>query len=92
VDTFPSALTPNQVTRPTHYGYGRSAVASWSELIPGDNVVLLGTGERETRISGTVDANSSDGSLLWLVQDNCAGRILCLQADGYRTFVGPKPL
>jgi hypothetical protein len=90
MEAYNPALTPDQITRATHYGYRRSVVANWSELIPGDNVVLLSTGKPEFRISGTVDANSPDGSLLWLLQDDCAGRALFHQSDGYKTLVDPR--
>lgn len=45
-------------------------ITTWRDLAPGDAVVFLALDRRNARISGTVDDLSTDGSLLWLVQDN----------------------
>lgn len=52
-------------------------------------VNLAGPGQDTTWISGTVDAVSADGSLIWLVQDDCAGRRIFHQVDGYKTLLDP---
>lgn len=90
METPHHALTPEQITRPTHYGYRRSVVANWAELIQGDHVLLLGTGKPEVRVSGTVDDVAPDGSLLWLLDDDLGGRRLFFQCDGYQTLVDPN--
>lgn len=86
--TTSTKLMPEQLNRPTQYGYQRSVVANWCELIPGDTVLLLGplAGERNT---GTVDAISADGTVMWLVLDNAVGRKLFQHVDGYQTLVDP---
>ncbi|HJW00037.1 MAG TPA: hypothetical protein VJ617_13185 [Arthrobacter sp.] len=89
MDTSRLYLPPDRDIRPSHHGYQRSLVANWSELSPGDTVVLLGTGKPEARTSGEVDAVSVDGSLLWLLQDDCGGRRLFHWSDGYKTLVDP---
>ncbi|MFJ5695014.1 hypothetical protein ACIP9X_14320 [Arthrobacter sp. NPDC093125] len=80
-----------QTSRPTHYGYRRPVVTSWCELTPGDTIVLLGPEKGKARITGMVDAISADGSLMWLLQDNCAGRRMFHQPDGYKTLLDPRP-
>jgi hypothetical protein len=86
--TTSTKLMPEQVNRPTQYGYQRSIVANWCELIPGDTVLLLGplAGERHR---GTVDAISGDGTVIWLVLENAGGRKLFHHVDGYQTLVDP---
>jgi hypothetical protein len=83
-------LLPEQLNRPTQYGYQRSIVANWCELIPGDTVLLLGplAGERHR---GTVDAMSPDGTIMWLLLENAGGRKLFYHVDGYQTLVDPVP-
>ncbi|MEC3854035.1 hypothetical protein [Paenarthrobacter ureafaciens] len=85
-----SALTPEQITRPTHYGYRRSVVADWSELIPGEHVLLRGTGNPQARLSSTVHDVSPDGSLLWLLDDDLGERHLYPESDSYHTLVDPN--
>ncbi|MFJ5699589.1 hypothetical protein [Arthrobacter sp. NPDC093139] len=81
-------LMPEQLNRPTQYGYQRSVVANWCELIPGDTVLLLGplAGERHR---GTIDAISADGTVMWLLLENAGGRKLFHHVDGYQTLVDP---
>jgi hypothetical protein len=83
-------LLPEQLNRPTQYGYQRSIVANWCELIPGDTVLLLGplAGERHR---GAVDAISADGTIMWLLLENAGGRKLFYHVDGYQTLVDPVP-
>lgn len=83
-----TSLSAEQIARPTHYGYRRTVVANWQELLPGDVVVLVGSGQ--DRFSGIVDAVSDDGSLLWILQDGGAGRRLFHQPDGYKTLINPR--
>jgi hypothetical protein len=84
-----------QIPRPTHYGFRRTLVADWSELLPNDIVVLEQTGSTTKPISakytsGTVDLVSEDGAFLWLMQEDGAGRRLFFQSDGYITLVNPR--
>lgn len=83
-------LSPEQLNRPTVYGFRRSVVEDWGELIPNDTVVLISraTGER---CKGTVDAISEDKTILWLVLENAGGRKLFHHCDGYQTLADPRP-
>lgn len=81
-------LLPEQRNRPTRYGYRRSVVADWCELIPGDSVLLLGP-EGEPDYKGTVDAVLPDGTIVWLILDNGCGRRLFHHADGHQALVYP---
>jgi hypothetical protein len=85
-----TALSPDQLTRPTQYGYRRSAVSNWCQLIPGDSVVLTGPGRHE-RYAGQVDAVSADGALVWLVLDNGGERRLFHRVDGHSVLLDPRP-
>ncbi|SLK15481.1 hypothetical protein SAMN06272721_1255 [Arthrobacter sp. P2b] len=86
--TTSTKLMPEQVNRPTQYGYQRSVVANWCELIAGDTVLLLGP-LAEERHRGTVDAISADGSVMWLLLEHAGGRKLFHHVDGYHTLVDP---
>jgi hypothetical protein len=74
--------------KPTRFRFRRSFVANWRELRPGDTVVLLGSGNE--RVSGTVDAVTTDGDMVWILQDNGAGRKLFHNSDTYQTLTDPK--
>lgn len=74
--------------KPTRFGFRRTQVGNWQELLPGDSVVLIGASSE--RVSGTVDAVSKDGDLVWIFQDNGAGRKLFHDSDNYQTFKDPK--
>ena len=76
------------MTRPSHYSHVRSVVESWGQLIPGDNVLLLGPKPGQ-RHAGTVDIISPDQSILWLVLENGGGRKLFHQSDVFQTLVAP---
>lgn len=65
----------------------RKEITTWRDLAPGDAVVLLTSDRRNARISGKVDDLSIDGSFLWLVQDNGAGRRLFHRPEGYTTLL-----
>lgn len=86
--TTSTKLMPEQLNRPTQYGYQRSVVANWCELIPGDTVLLLGP-LAEERHRGTVDAISADGTVMWLLLEHAGGRKLFHHVDGYQTLVDP---
>jgi hypothetical protein len=86
--TASTKLNPEQLNRPTQYGYQRSVVANWCELIPGDTVLLLGP-LAEERHRGTVDAISADGSVLWLLLEHAGGRKLFHHVDGHQMLVDP---
>jgi hypothetical protein len=82
-------LSREQLNRPTQYGYRRSLVDNWRELIAGDTVLLLEPGQGR-QYKGTVDAISTDGTLLWLLLDDGDGRKLFHRVDGYQTLAGPQ--
>ncbi|SFU11656.1 hypothetical protein [Arthrobacter sp. ov118] len=84
-----ASLSSQQLTRPTQYGYRRSVVTNWCELIPGDTVLLTGP-DTEQRYAGTVDAVLDDGSLAWIVLANGGGRRLFFHCDGHQMLVDPK--
>jgi hypothetical protein len=84
-----TALSPDQLARPTQYGYRRSAVSNWRELIPGDSVVLTGPGRHE-RYAGHVDAVSAEGALVWLLLDNGGERRLFHGVDGHSVLLDPR--
>ncbi|ASN19990.1 hypothetical protein [Arthrobacter sp. YN] len=72
-------------------GRQSSVLADWRELRPGDTVVLLpSAGEA---VGGIIDDVSSDGSLIWIFQDDCGGRRLFHRADSCKTLldVGARP-
>lgn len=77
---------PSGLPHLPRYGQHR-VVADWRELSEGDSVVLLDLQKSGARISGTVDAVSADGALIWLVQNDSAGRRIFHQADGYKTLL-----
>lgn len=81
-------LSPEQLNRPTRYSYRRAIVANWGELIPGDTVLLL-VPDTEQQYTGTVDAVSEDGTIVWLILKNGGGRRLFYNTDGYQTFLNP---
>jgi hypothetical protein len=83
------SLSPQQLNRPTRYGYRRTAVTDWSELIPGDNVLLTGPAP-DQRYTGTVDDVLDDGSVVWIVIANAGGRRLFLRGDGHQILVDPN--
>src|SRR5215207_6491343 len=85
-----TALSPDQLARPTQFGYRRSAVSNWRELIPGDSVALTGPGRQE-RYTGQVDAISADGALVWLLLDNGGERRLFHRVDGHSVLLDPRP-
>lgn len=84
-----SPLSADQLLRPTQYGYRRSVVTNWCQLIPGEAVVLTGPGSAE-RYEGRVDAVSDDGAILWLVLDNGCGRRLFHRTDGHTALLDPS--
>jgi hypothetical protein len=86
--TTSTKLLPEQLNRPTQYGYRRSVVANWCELIPGDTVLLLGPVAEQSH-RGTVDAILADGTVMWLLLENAGGRKLFHHVDGYQTLVDP---
>ena len=55
----------------------------WSDLLPGDTVVLVGPGPSQ---AGVVDAASADGQFLWLILSDGNGRRLFQACDVYRTL------
>lgn len=71
-------------SKPTRFGFRRSVVANWRELRPGDTAVHLGSGNE--RLSGTVDAVTTDGDMVWILQDNGVGRKLFHNSDAYQTL------
>jgi hypothetical protein len=81
-------LSPDQLNRPARYSYRRSIVANWCELIPGDTVLLFGPGT-EQQYTGTVDAISEDGTIVWLILENGGGRRLFYNTDGCQTLLNP---
>lgn len=62
-------------------------VASWRDLAPGDAVILLTSNPQIPRFAGKVDAISADGSFLWLLQNNAAGRKLFHRGEGFTTLL-----
>jgi hypothetical protein len=80
----------NPERKPTRFGFRRSVVTNWSDLRPGDTVVLVGTSNE--RVSGTVDAVTTEGDMVWILQDNGAGRKLFHKSDRYQTLTDPKAL
>lgn len=83
-----ASMVSDTERKPTRYGFRRSAVTNWRELRPGDPVVLVGTSNE--RVSGTVDAVTTDGDMVWILQGNGAGRKLFHNSDIYQTFTDPK--
>ena len=73
------AAQPNAATTPVH----------WTELGPGDLVLLL---SGKTSHTGIVDTVSSDGEYLWLFLSDGTGRRLFTKADVHRTYVDPVHL
>lgn len=65
--------------------FRRSISADWRELTRGDSVVLLNS--RHEAVGGVVDDISGDGSLIWIQQDDGAGRRLFHRSDGYKTLL-----
>lgn len=82
-------LSPTQLNRPSRYGYRRSVVANWCELITGDRLLLVGPGTNQ-RHAGTVDAISVDGAIVWLILEDGGGRKLFHQTDGYQALLDPN--
>ncbi|MFM9273573.1 hypothetical protein [Pseudarthrobacter sp. NKDBFgelt] len=74
--------------KPTRFGFRRSVVTNWNDLRPGDTVLLVGTSKE--RVSGTVDAVTTDGDIMWILQDDGAGRKLFHHSDIYQTLTDPK--
>lgn len=70
---------PSIATTPVH----------WTELIPGDLVLLLAG---KTSHTGIVDTVSADGELLWLLLSDGTGRRLFTKAEVHRTYVDPIDL
>ena len=81
-------LSTDQLNRPSEYSYRRSIVANWCELIPGDPVLLFGSGVGQ-RYRGTVDVISEDGTTVWLILENGGGRRLFYSIDGHQTLLNP---
>jgi hypothetical protein len=81
-------MVDNPERKPTRFGFRRSAVANWSDLSPGDTVVLVGSSNE--RVSGTVDAVTTEGDVMWILLANGAGRKLFHSSDTYQTLTGPK--
>ena len=78
---------PATTSYPVDWHSPRKEITTWRDLAPGDAVVLLTSDRRNARISGKVDDLSADGSFLWLVQDNGAGRRLFHRPEGYTTLL-----
>jgi hypothetical protein len=81
-------MVDNPDRKPTQFGFRRSVVTKWTDLRPGDTVVLVGTSNE--RVSGTVDAVTTDGDIVWILQDNGVGRKLFHKSDTYQTLTDPK--
>jgi hypothetical protein len=81
-------MVDNPGRKPTRFGFRRSVVANWSDLRPGDTVVLVGSSNE--RVSGTVDAVTTEGDMMWILLDNGAGRKLFHNSDTYQTLTDPK--
>jgi hypothetical protein len=64
--------------------------ANWSELLPGDSVVLIGN--EAQRAAGTVDVVSHDGALAWIMLRPGNERRLFLREEVFRTEVDLKDL
>jgi hypothetical protein len=62
-------------------------VSNWSELAPGETVLLVGAAT--DRYTGVVDDVAADGSVMWLVLEDGDGRKLFHQDDGFQTIVEP---
>ncbi|WP_457949900.1 hypothetical protein ACTAQI_04765 [Pseudarthrobacter sp. alpha12b] len=73
---------------PTRYGFRRTVVANWRELIAGDTVVLIA--RNKDRIEGTTDAVTKNGAFLWLPQDALRARQVFYHSDGYIVLVDPR--
>jgi hypothetical protein len=84
-----NSLSQEKLNRPTRYGYRRTPVKHWGELIPGDNVLVTGPHPQQ-RYTGTVDAALEDGSVVWLILAEGAGRRLFLESDGHQITVDPN--
>lgn len=69
-----------------HHGYRHPVVADWRELVEGDDVVLIPTETSDDSISGTVDAVTEDGTIIWLLRKG-GGRRMFHHIDGYKTLV-----
>lgn len=78
----------DRASGPTNAGSSRYELHSWTRLAQGSPVVLLSSDARNPRFAGRVDEVSDDGTLMWLIQDNGAGRRLFLRAEGYTTYLG----
>ncbi len=88
----PKTESPHTSLALPHYGYRPPVVPDWRELVEGDSITLLPPNSHDDSISGTVDAVSPDGSILWLVQKGPAGRRMFHHIDGYKTLLGtPAP-
>lgn len=90
MENLKATSSPERIPRLTHYGYRRTNVSDWKELLPGDILRLDSNMSDVVQTSGTVDAVSEDGSFLWLIQDNGAGRKLFHHVDGYTTLMNPR--
>jgi hypothetical protein len=67
-----------------------STPANWSELLPGDNVILIG--KEAQRDAGIVDTVSRDGTLLWIGLGHGNERRLFLREEVLRTEVDLRDL
>lgn len=65
----------------------RKEVRNWRYLAQGDAIVVLATDKRHPRFAGKVDEISEDGSFLWLIQDNGAGRRLIHRLEASTTLL-----
>lgn len=65
----------------------RKEVRNWRYLAQGDAVVVLTKDRRHPRFAGKVDEISDDGSFLWLIQDNGAGRRLVHRLEASTTLL-----
>lgn len=83
-----SGIPTTAETSPTRYGFRRTVVANWRELIPGDTVVLIA--RNKDCIEGTIDAVTKDGAFLWLCQDGFRPRRVFYYSDGYKVLVDPR--
>ena len=70
-----------------HAPFQTCSVSNWSELAPGETVLLVGAAT--DRYTGVVDDVAADGSVMWLVLEDGDGRKLFHQDDGFQTIVEP---
>lgn len=70
---------PNTATTPVN----------WTELCPGDLVLLV---SEKTSHIGIVDTVSADSEYLWLFPSDGTGRRLFTKGEVHRTFVDPVDL